>query len=228
MHACEDGDISSAERLQMMAHRCTVKGAHCEIFAVDVKNHERLTSIIESVDDKWSIDLVIANAGVGGALADDERWEDGWKEVLDVNLLGVMNTVMPIYKRMKERSYGQIAITSSVVGFFGPPKMCWYNSSKTALLAFVRDFRIIAGRQGVLVNVITPGLTNSRLAVGVFPLPAWMMASPEKLAHAVKQGLERNVPLIAWPAWQMVALNVVHSMPPSVLEWASWISSFVF
>lgn len=70
---------------------------------------------------------------------------------------------MTAYKRMKQRNFGQIAIMSSAVGFFGPPNMCWYNSTKSALNSFARDLKYIAEPYNIRVSLVTPGLIVSNM-----------------------------------------------------------------
>ncbi|CAG8602471.1 18345_t:CDS:2 [Gigaspora rosea] len=52
---------------------------------------------------------------------------------------------------------------SSAVGFFGPPNMCWYNSTKSALNSFARDLRYIAEPYNIRVSLVTPGSIVSNM-----------------------------------------------------------------
>src|SRR5688500_17857026 len=90
-------------------------------------------------------------------------WEDMYDMIYDVNLRGVMNTVMPMYKNMKTRGTGQIALLSSINAFFAPPEMAWYNSSKAALFSFARDFRTMARYDGIHVSCVCPGFVDTPL-----------------------------------------------------------------
>jgi NADP-dependent 3-hydroxy acid dehydrogenase YdfG len=82
---------------------------------LDVTNAAEMKAFIEEVDNKYPLTLVVANAGIGdGGRKDIETAY----EVMNVNVVGLMNTLRPVIEPMKARGKGQIAIVSSVASFF--------------------------------------------------------------------------------------------------------------
>ncbi|CAG8532083.1 7257_t:CDS:2 [Ambispora leptoticha] len=212
------------ERLQKVEDRCKNNGANVEILECDIANTERLITILNDFDQRHPIDLIFANAAQAGATIDDEhkkRWEDSWKRVMAVNLIGTVTTIMTVFKRMKGRHRGQIAITSSIAGYFAAPQMCYYNATKSALNSFGRDLRYLGQSYNVKVNVINPGFITSQMTLDQaqpLALPAFLLANPMKLANVIKWQLDQNNDLITWPFWEFLPIFATNTLPPRVLD----------
>ncbi|CAG8513512.1 6573_t:CDS:2, partial [Racocetra fulgida] len=69
-----------------------------------------LIKMLEYFDNEHPIDLLFANADDSDAV----EWEDAWKRLIEVNYMGNICTVMTVYKKMKERNFGQIAMDANV------------------------------------------------------------------------------------------------------------------
>ncbi|CAG8801981.1 35632_t:CDS:2, partial [Gigaspora margarita] len=216
------------ERLNQIFQRCKDKGAECVMLKIDISNTEALTKILEHFDDEHPIDLLFANAAQVGVTRDNSdivEWEDAWKRLIEVNYMGNICTVMTAYKRMKQRNFGQIAIMSSAVGFFGPPNMCWYNSTKSALNSFARDLKYIAEPYNIRVSLVTPGLIVSNMTANPeqpVPFTEFSLASPNELAKVIKRQLESNIFCIAWPFFQVLLAWIGSTFPPRILLMVSW------
>ncbi|CAG8553690.1 20772_t:CDS:2 [Cetraspora pellucida] len=216
------------ERLNQIFQRCKDKGAECVMLKVDISNTMALIKMLEYFDDKHPIDLLFANAAQVGVTRDDSdtvEWEDAWKRFIEVNYMGNICTVMTVYKRMKERNFGQIAIISSAVGFFGPPNMCWYNSTKCALNSFARDLRYIVEPYNIRVSLVTPGIIASNMTTNPdqpVPFTNSSLANPNELAKVIKKQLESNVFCIAWPFFQVLLAWLGSTFPPRVSLMVSW------
>lgn len=89
-----------------------------ETFVADVTNADLLKSIIEGYDARHPLDLVLANAGVAestiGAMYDVEK---AGRVITAVNVVGVVNTVLPAIAVMRPRGRGQVALVSSQSAF---------------------------------------------------------------------------------------------------------------
>jgi NAD(P)-dependent dehydrogenase (short-subunit alcohol dehydrogenase family) len=121
-----------------------------------------MSRFITEVDDQAPLDLVIANAGVTeetiGTRADLEA--SAYK-VFDVNVNGVFNTIFPALPAMQKRGSGQIAIMSSLAGNGALSASAAYCGSKAAVRVWGESARMTLQRDGVCVNVVTPGYVAS-------------------------------------------------------------------
>ena len=95
----------------------------------------------------------------------DQRTDEDWRWILDVNLLGVIRTVQAFLPQL-ERAPGerQIVVTGSMSSFLaaGPGKGA-YNTTKHALMGFCETLRLELEDQGIGVSVLIPDGTQSRI-----------------------------------------------------------------
>lgn len=185
------------ERLQIVAQACEEKGASVYSKVIDVTDRQGMQAWLDEIG---TIDLVIANAGISGGTSGVMAGEplSQAREIFDVNLTGVLNTIESVLNDMIERGKGQIAIMSSLAGYRGWPTAPAYSASKGAVRFYGEALRGSIKRTGVEVNVICPGFVTSRMTdQNDFSMPFKMNA--DKAAQIIKNGLEKNKGRIAFP-----------------------------
>ena len=108
-------------RLEIVAAACRDRGCDVEAHAGDVTDAAGMESWLFACDSVVPVDLIIANAGMGGApvLVENAGETDAARRIISVNTLGVINTVTPLLPRLIGRRAGQIAIVSSLVSVRG-------------------------------------------------------------------------------------------------------------
>ena len=208
------------ERLNKVAEVCRKRGAIVEAAVIDVKDAEKLRIWIEERDKNASLDLVIANAGISNA--GEEKGERFDKEIFNVNLFGVLNTVYPVISVMQKRRRGQIALISSMAGIVhGLARAPAYCASKSAVKSFGEALRNKLRPKGIEVSVICPGFIKTPLiAVNEYRMPFLM--SVEKASKIIIKGLAHNRGLIAFPLRIYFLLWLLRLMPH---KWAERIVS---
>ena len=139
------------------------------------------------------IDCVIASAGVTMVTRADGNVEDLTKsrELFDVNLNGVMNTIAPIAPLMRRRRAGQIALFGSMAAFAPPPDSPSYAASKAALVAFALATRALYRADGVSVSVICPGFVDTPMTASYVSWKPFLITA-EEAARRIRRGLERR------------------------------------
>ena len=99
------------------------------------------------------------------------------RQIFDVNLGGVLNTLEPVLPAMLQRGRGQVAIISSLAAFRGWPGAPAYSASKGAVRFYGEALRGALHSSGVEINVVCPGFVVSRMTdVNQFPMPFLMSA----------------------------------------------------
>ncbi len=194
-------------RLEAVAAACRNKGATVDARVIDVRDKDAMAAFLNEIDHSRPIDLLIANAGVSRGTSGEIDYAARDAAILDINVHGVLNTVVPVVTKMRARRSGQIALMSSLAGFRGMPSDPAYFASK----AWVRSYgEGISGRcheDGVSVSVICPGFVASLItASNKFPMPMFMEA--DKAAKIIRRGLAKKKHRIAfpWPMYFMVWL----------------------
>ena len=185
-------------RVREVAEACRAKGALVAAILVDVTDAEAMTTAVILVDDAHPLDLVIANAGVSGAMLGDGR---GVAHLFAVNVMGVAHTVEPLLPRLTGRGRGQIALMSSLASFVARPGTAAYCASKAAVRIWGEGLRERLAPHGVAVSVICPGFVDTPLTRrNRFPMP--MLLNAAESAALIKARLARDEARIAFP-WPM-------------------------
>lgn len=185
-------------RLASVADNCRGKGADVDAAAIDITERPVFEEWLRTQDDRRSIDLVIANAGValerGRDLADGEPL----RRTMAINVDGTLNTILPLLPAMRARRAGQIGIVSSLAGFFGLPRAAGYNASKAAGRVLAETLRIQLKADNIGVSAICPGFVESGITRdNDIPMPFLMTA--ERASAIIRRGLANNRARIAFP-----------------------------
>jgi short-subunit dehydrogenase len=171
------------------------------------------------------IDVLIANAGVGTSKHGSQLDPDQVAEVININVLGAVNSVSAVVPEMVERKSGQLVAISSLAGYRGLPKSAAYCASKAALSSFFESLRIDLRGSGVTVNVVYPGFIKTPLTAGRSAKMPYLMELDEgvkKILNAIEKG-KRSY---AFP-WQLA--TIVRSslvMPAGLYDWIAERNSF--
>lgn len=187
-------------RLDEISAQCRELGAEPRGGLIDVRDRAQLAGWIEEFDTAFPVDLVVANAGITGGTAPRALIESAETSdlLMEINTLGVLNTVHPILPRMIARRRGQIAIMSSIAAFVPLPDAASYCASKAAILHYGLALRACVRACGIRVSVICPGYVAtpmSQRTVGWKPFEMSAEAAVERICR----GIERNKAIVAFP-----------------------------
>jgi short-subunit dehydrogenase len=200
------------DRLHKIAMLCQAKGANVLYQVIDVQNQIEMADWITQIDRHKPLDLVIANAGISGGTDINVSEEEQVRDIFSVNLLGTLNTILPIIEPMRLRKKGQIAVLSSLAGFRGMPSAPAYCSSKAAIRSYGEGLRGRLSGDGISVNVICPGFVRSRITdANNFKMPFMMSAS--KASRLIRKGLKNNCPRIAFPWQSYFLVRIISALP---------------
>ena len=200
------------ERLDQVAADCRGLGARVERAVLDVADRAAMEAWIMAADSAQPLDLVIANAGISaGSHKGVEENAEQIRAVFATNVDGVLNTILPVLERMKERQRGQVAIMSSLAGFRGFGESPAYCASKAAERVLGEGLRLRLRPHGVKVSVICPGFVKTPMTErNNFTMPFLM--DVRRAAQVIKLGLALDKGRISFP------------MP---LAFAVWLLSFL-
>lgn len=135
----------------------------------DVRDLDALTKAVAAgVQEFGSVDIVIANAGISSA----GRGEDAFREVVDINLIGVWNTVEAARETMMAQGTGgSIVLTSSTAGLKGiGPQMyaghLAYGAAKHGVVGLMRKYANLLAPYSIRVNSVHPCGVDTPMLVG--------------------------------------------------------------
>ncbi len=125
--------------------------------AADVRDFDaQKEAVNKALQAFGSIDVVVANAGVGHFGSIETLSPAQWHEVIDINLTGVFYTVKATLEALK-KSQGYLITIASLAGtnFFAGGSA--YNASKFGLVGFTQAVMLDLRHQGIKVTTIMPG-----------------------------------------------------------------------
>ncbi|SEB58018.1 SDR family NAD(P)-dependent oxidoreductase [Streptomyces melanosporofaciens] len=147
---------ATAERLRgdgIQAITLDLAGADIE---ADVTDEPTLRQLAQDIGP---VDILVNSAGIVGPntpLLDTTPEE--WRRVLEVNVIGTVNTMRAFVPGMRERGWGRVVNFASMAGKDGNPNLSVYSASKAAVIALTKSAGKELATSGVLMNVVTPAV----------------------------------------------------------------------
>ncbi len=138
----------------------------------DVRDRASLSAALQAgLDEFGRLDIVVANAGIAPMASGD----DGWHDVIDVNLTGVYHTVEAATPTMIEQGEGgSIVLISSAAGLAGIASAdagaIGYAASKHALVGLMRVYANLLARHSIRVNSVHPSGVDTPMINNEFTL----------------------------------------------------------
>jgi NAD(P)-dependent dehydrogenase (short-subunit alcohol dehydrogenase family) len=132
------------------------------------------------------VDVLFVNAGVGGFAPVPAVTPELWDQVHDVNLRGCFFAAQKILPLMGRGA--SIVFTGSIGSQLAAPANVVYASSKAGLRAVTRIFAVELVAQGIRVNMVSPGPTETPI---IYRNPGM----DEKAADALRQMMIANTPM---------------------------------
>lgn len=205
------------QRVEAVARACRTDGARASGRVVDVRSRPAMDEWLAEADAEQPLDLVVANAAIAAGQGQATGFADQAREIIDTNMTGVVNTVLPALHAMRKRGRGQIGVVSSLAGYYGLASTPAYSASKAAIKAFGEGLRARYAGDGVGLSVICPGHVRTRMSANNrFPMPLIMDA--DRAALIIARGLERNRARIAFPLPLAFASWLLSAMPAAVAD----------
>jgi 2-hydroxycyclohexanecarboxyl-CoA dehydrogenase len=130
------------------------------------------------------VEGLVNNAGWDVSMPFLETDAAFWKKVIDINLYGPLNVTQRVLRGMVERGSGRIVSIASDAGRVGSSGEAVYAACKGGIVAFSKSVAREVARQGITLNCVAPGPTDTPLFAGVDPSgklqPALARAIPMK------------------------------------------------
>ena len=127
----------------------------------DVRNLEdEQQVVIKTIEKYGSLDVLIANAGVGHFASIEDLTVEQWKQTIDINLTGVFNSVKASIEALKA-SKGYFISIASLAGTNFFAKGAAYNASKFGLVGMTQAIMLDLRQYGIKVTTIMPGSVST-------------------------------------------------------------------
>lgn len=150
----------------------------------DVRDLASQQSAIASEAADHSIVGLIACAGILVRRPYLELDEATFDQHLDINLKGPFFACQAVLPAMRKQGKGSIVLISSSIARSGSVAGAHYAATKGGILGLARTLALETARDGVRVNVVSPGVTDT-------PMPRGHASDEEVLAKGAKIPLGR-------------------------------------
>ncbi|HTL54580.1 MAG TPA: SDR family oxidoreductase [Candidatus Limnocylindrales bacterium] len=187
-------------------------GVRVEPIVADVGKRpdaERLAR--EAVARLGKIDILVSNAGWNIPQPVESIRDEDWDALVELNVTSSMVLTRALAPGMKDRKWGRIIYTSSVMALASTGDRVAYSTTKAALHGMVKANALRLGPFGVTVNCLAPGPFATEM-------PMTILSEQQKKSFASRTALERwgEPPELA-PAALLLASNAGSYITGSVL-----------
>ena len=159
--ATVDYPMSTPEDLAETVAVVEAMGGRILARVADVRDPDGLGAAVAGVHELGRLDVVVANAGIAPLYVDEDARSEAWRDVIDVNLTGVWNTVDVSVPALIASGGGSVTIISSAAGLRGlggdSVGMPAYTAAKHAVVGLMRTLARQLGPHSIRVNTVHPG-----------------------------------------------------------------------
>lgn len=152
--------------LKEVAEEIKSYGVQVAFATADVSNMEQVDQAVEDLTKTLgSVDILINNAGTAkfGKFLELDPAE--WKNIIDVNLMGVYYITRAVLPQMIENNSGDIINISSTAGQKGAPVTSAYSASKFGVLGLTESLALEVRKHNIRVSALTPSTVATDLAI---------------------------------------------------------------
>jgi len=205
------------ELLNKVAQKSNELGGAAHVFQVDTKDQLACKSAAEEfMTQAGGIDMVIANAGIGGH--DDLMSGDATviNNIIETNVIGVTNTLMPFIPAMKEQKSGVLVNVSSIASFLRIAYHGGYAGTKVNIRLMADSWRLTLSRYNIQVTTICPGFIKTPMTAELKGMP--FLLPVETAVEKIVSAIDRGKKTFVFP-WQMkIMIPLLRVMPDGLLR----------
>ena len=180
------------ERAQTIAEKIVINGGAAEAVCFNVANEQQTQAAIEQLLAKFTIQVLVNNAGIHNDAPLAGMSSAQWHGVIDVSLNGFYHVTQPLLLPMMATRWGRIINITSVAGIAGNRGQANYAAAKAGLIGATKSLAQEVASRNVLVNAIAPGIITSPMTVNTFDqatvnrlVPQKRAGTPEEVANLV-------------------------------------------
>ena len=133
-------------------------------YPMDVTDQNQINNVFKNILKEFGdLDLCLFSSGTYEPKDEQNINPDKIKNVMNVNFLGVINSVKTVEEYFKNKKSGHISVVSSIAGYRGLPNSSGYGPSKAALINFTESIYFDFKKFGVRISIISPGFIKTPL-----------------------------------------------------------------
>lgn len=211
------------DRLEAVADGIRREGGQAMICTGDVTDPGSVQAAVQNVLAQWKrVDLLVNNAGRGLAAPFEAVTAQEFRDLVEVNLIGVLTATQAVLPTMLKQNAGHIFNISSVAGRRGIPFRSAYSATKFGLVGLTECLRQELQGTGVHVSLVYPIFTTTEFhdveVKKVEPRRFGPVQSAEQVAKAVVRCARHPRPEV-YPYPPARILAVLSALSPGLVDW---------
>jgi len=215
------------EHFDAAREQLAATGASVSSIALDVRNHERVKEVVDSVAQAHGrIDLLVNNAAGNFYAPSATLSPNAWKAVVEIDLYGTFHCSQAVYPVMKAQGGGRIVSTSMTLHYRGWPQMAHATAAKAGVDALTRTLAVEWAPERIRVNAVAPGPIPTEGVRKAFTpppdsgIPDLFAAATERMDTYARE----RIPLGRWGTPRDIANMVAYLASPA----GDWITGAIF
>ena len=153
-----------ADRLNSLAERIESAGGKALPLPTDVSDEQQANAFVKGTHEQLGgLDILVNNAGVMLLGPVTGANTDEWRQMIDVNVLGLLYCTHAALPLMGEGGGGHVVNVSSTAGRNASLGTAVYNFTKFGVCGFSEALRQEALHAGIRVTIIEPGMVETEL-----------------------------------------------------------------
>jgi NAD(P)-dependent dehydrogenase (short-subunit alcohol dehydrogenase family) len=181
-----------------VVNRITGLGGSASARACNIGDPDQIASALDFIEQRYGrIHILVNNAATnpyfGPAVDTDPA---AFQKAIDVNIRGYFLASTGAIRLMQRTGGGAIVNVASISGITPGPNQGIYSITKAAVIAMTKVLASECGKDGIRVNAIAPGITDTRFAAALVHddemlakylprVPLGRVAMPDEIAGAV-------------------------------------------
>jgi NAD(P)-dependent dehydrogenase (short-subunit alcohol dehydrogenase family) len=185
---------------------------------VDVTDSDASARAVEELQCQLGpMDVLIACAGIGRETSAFDFRAEQFAAHIQVNLIGVSNSIAAVLPGMLARKQGHIVALSSLASYRGLPRLIGYSASKAGVNALMEGLRLELYGTGVHFTTICPGYVRTPMTA-TLENPPYLMELDDAVERMMK-AIRRQEVHCAFPAQTVWPLRLLRVLPARLSDW---------
>lgn len=176
-----DGTGQSSAAAEAVVAEIRAMGGKAMAHGASVAKADDVQDMVDAaIAEFGGVDIVVNNAGILRDKTFAKMELADFQTVMDVHLMGSVNTTHAVWNHMREREYGRIVYTTSASGLYGNFGQSNYGAAKASMLGLMNVLAQEGAKFNIRVNMLAP-TAATRMTENLLPPDTLELLQPETI-----------------------------------------------